>query len=113
VVIDKTKKDSDYLIRDLKMRPENLGLIWEGMKEACQTGGTGWPLFDYEIPVACKTGTAEYGLPVKTHAWFTAFAPADKPEIAVTVLIEDGGQGSDVAAPVARRVLEKYFEGKN
>ncbi len=112
VVINKTKKDQDYLIRDLKMKPENLGLIWKGMKEACQTGGTGWPLFDFKIPVACKTGTAEYGLPVKTHAWFTAFAPADKPEIAVTVLIEDGGQGSDVAAPVTRKVLEKYFEGR-
>jgi penicillin-binding protein 2 len=107
------KAQNDYLIRDLHFKKETLDLIWKGMKEACQTGGTGWPMFDFKIPVACKTGTSEFGDPSnKTHAWFTVFAPADKPEIAVTVLIEGGGQGSDVAAPVARKVLEKYFEGK-
>lgn len=100
---------SDYLIRDLHLKKETLDLIWKGMREACQTGGTGWPLFDFKIPVACKTGTAEHLEGEETHAWFTAFAPADKPEIAVTVLIENGGQGSDVAAPVARKILEKYF----
>jgi penicillin-binding protein 2 len=101
--------NDNYLIRDLKLKKETLDLIWKGMREACQTGGTGWPLFDFPIPVACKTGTAEFETLDKTHAWFTAFAPADKPEIAVTVLIENGGQGSDVAAPVAKKVMEKYF----
>jgi penicillin-binding protein 2 len=98
-----------YLIRDLKLKKDTLDLIWKGMREACQTGGTGWPLFDFKIPVACKTGTAEHLVGEATHAWFTAFAPADKPEIVVTVLIENGGQGSDVAAPVARKIFEKYF----
>ncbi len=113
-------QNTNYLIRDLKLKKETIDLIHRGMIQACQTGGTGWPLFDFsakggsasgrKIPVACKTGTAEYGdLNKKTHAWFTAFAPADRPEIAVTVLVEEGGQGSDVAAPVARKVLEKYF----
>lgn len=102
-------KNNDYLIRDLHLKKETVDLIWKGMKEACQTGGTGWPLFDFKIPTACKTGTAEFGEQSTTHAWFTVFAPADKPEIAVTVLIENGGQGSDVAAPVARKILEKYF----
>lgn len=102
------KESDNYLIRDLHLRKETVDLIWRGMKEACQAGGTGWPLFDFKIPVACKTGTAEFG-DEATHAWFTLFAPLDKPEIAVTVLIENGGQGSDVAAPVARKVLEKYF----
>ena len=66
-----------------------------------------------KIAVACKTGTSENngksGLP---HAWITAFAPYDKPEIAVTVLIEEGGQGSDVAGPVAKELLKSYFERK-
>lgn len=123
-------------------------LIKEGMKEACSTGGTGWPLFDFKvkndstsikgrvdgknfietndgfikIPIACKTGTAEYGPSThstssgqvssgqgSTHAWFTAFAPVDKPEISVTVLVEGGGEGSNVAAPVAKKILEYYF----
>jgi penicillin-binding protein 2 len=105
-------QSSDYLIRDLHLKKETVDLIWKGMKEACQTGGTGWPLFDFKIPVACKTGTAEHLVGEATHAWFTAFAPADKPEIVVTVLIENGGQGSDVAAPVARKIFSKYFNVK-
>jgi penicillin-binding protein 2 len=108
------------------------------MKEACSPGGTGWPLFQFEIsqsqsksvksaktdstdstdsnrfqPIqtACKTGTAEsYDKNKNPHAWFTIFAPADKPEIVLTVLIEEGGQGSDVAAPIAREILKSYFE---
>jgi penicillin-binding protein 2 len=62
------------------------------------------------IQVACKTGTAQHGdektLP---HAWLTAFAPAHKPEIVVTVLVESGGEGSTVAAPIAKKILEAYF----
>ncbi|KKS52010.1 MAG: penicillin-binding protein 2, penicillin-binding protein 2, partial [Microgenomates group bacterium GW2011_GWC1_43_11] len=84
------------------------------------------------IPVACKTGTAEYGDPKnKTHAWFTVFAPLPKensnlqpqgralnsqldvisgePEISVTVLMEGAGEGSDKAAPVAKKILEEWF----
>lgn len=64
------------------------------------------------IPVACKTGTAEYGDPKnKTHAWFTVFAPVEHPQISVTVLVEGGGEGSTVAAPIAKKILEKWFKG--
>jgi penicillin-binding protein 2 len=73
--------------------------------------------------VGGKTGTAqvvrlekfksmpEHELPYqyRDHAWFTAFAPANKPEISVTVLVEHGGGGGSVAAPIAREVLERYF----
>jgi penicillin-binding protein 2 len=95
---------------------KSLDLIREGMKQACSAGGTGWPLFDFKvndknIQTACKTGTAEShassGLP---HAWITAFAPFDKPEIALTVLVEEGGQGSDIAGPIAKELLKTYFE---
>jgi penicillin-binding protein 2 len=100
----------------LPISQKTISLIREGMKQACSTGGTGWPLFDFavnktKIQVACKTGTAEShaksGMP---HAWITAFAPFDNPEISVTVLIEEGGQGSDVAGPIARDILKAYFE---
>lgn len=70
------------------------------------------PLKDVrEISVACKTGTAQHGgEETKPHAWITLFAPAYNPEIIVTVLVESGGQGSNVAAPVAKKVLEAYFK---
>ncbi len=78
------------------------------------------------ITVGGKTGTAqvvtlekfqavkEEDVPYKhrDHAWFTSFAPAEKPEIAVTVLVEHGGHGGSAAAPVAKKVLEKYFAKK-
>lgn len=66
-----------------------------------------------EIVVACKTGTAQHGddktLP---HAWITLFAPAYNPEIVVTVLNESSGEGSNEAAPIAKKVLEAWFSKK-
>ncbi|MBI3379441.1 hypothetical protein HY029_01655, partial [Candidatus Gottesmanbacteria bacterium] len=62
------------------------------------------------ISTACKTGTAEFGDPQnRTHAWFTVFAPVANPQISVTVLVEGGGEGSNVAAPIAKKILEKWF----
>ena len=81
------------------------------MKEACSTGGTAFPFFDFSPPVACKTGTAEYGDPEgKTHAWLTAFAPVGNPEIVVTALIEGGGEGSYEAGPIVKEIMEVWFE---
>lgn len=66
---------------------------------------------DYrKVSVACKTGTAQHGgettLP---HAWMTLFAPAYNPQIVVTVLAEESGEGSNIAAPVAKKILEEWF----
>lgn len=122
---------------DLRIKKENIELVKEGMKQACSPGGTGWPLFKFkaeneelkvdnvdffeaeasesaknwvEIPVACKTGTAEFGDPKgKTHAWFTVFAPVYNPQISLTVLVEEGGEGSSVAGPIAKKILEYWF----
>lgn len=96
--------------KDLRIKGETIDLITEGMKRACLPGGTGWPLFNFSVPVACKTGTAEFGDPQdRTHAWFTAFAPIVEPEISVTVLVERAGEGSDKAAPIAKKILEEWF----
>ncbi len=103
---------------DLGISKKTLGLIKEGLIEACSAGGTAYPLFNFKDPkdkdktiqIACKTGTAEIGdLDNKTHAWLTAYAPANNPEISVTVLVEKGGEGSDTAAPIVKDVLTKYF----
>lgn len=136
---DKAKSTSrSTYCKNLGLKVETLGLVREGLKEACATGGTGWPLFDFSvsnpqlkadgvdffdspsstqsgqrkisIPTACKTGTAEYGDPQnKTHAWFTVFAPVNHPTISITVLVEGGGEGSSVAAPIAKKMLEAWF----
>jgi penicillin-binding protein 2 len=80
------------------------------MKEACSSGGTAFPFFTFEPRVACKTGTAEFGDPQdRTHAWLTAYAPVDKPEIVITALVEAGGEGSYIAAPIVKEVMEEWF----
>ncbi len=97
--------------QDLNLKPETLKLIREGMKGACSTGGTAFPFFDFSPQVGCKSGTAEYGdREGKTHAWLTAFAPVDDPEIVVTALVEAGGEGSYVAAPIVKEVMKAWFE---
>ncbi|KLU61029.1 penicillin-binding protein A [Peptococcaceae bacterium CEB3] len=58
------------------------------------------------VQVAAKTGSAEPGGNVPTHAWYIAFAPADKPTIAVAVLVQNGGTGGGAAAPIARRIIK-------
>lgn len=90
------------------VKKENFDLVREGMRQACAKGGTGWPFFEAKYTVGCKTGTAERGLG-DPHAWFTAFAPFDNPQVAITVIIEDGGEGSSVAGPVAKEILDYYF----
>jgi penicillin-binding protein 2 len=59
--------------------------------------------------VAGKSGTAQAGGNAKPFAWFTAYAPADSPAIVVTAVLEDAGEGSALAAPLVRQVIEAYY----
>ena len=74
--------------------------------------GTGTPAKIAGVKVAGKTGTAEQGNGKPPHAWFTAFAPADDPKVAVAVVVEDGGNagneaaGGRLAGPIAKAVME-------
>lgn len=98
---------------DLKINKENIEIVRQGMVSACQVGGTGSPFFDWKgEAVACKTGTAETDEEGKNHAWFTIFSPAKNPEIAITILVEKAGEGSKVAAPIARKVMDEYYENQ-
>ncbi len=86
-----------------------LDVIRQGMFEVTRPGGTARLAFEgFPISVAGKTGTAQK-LPEDDYALFIAYAPAEDPQIAVVAIIEQGGHGSSVAAPVVRRVLEAFF----
>lgn len=72
--------------------------------------GTATKLKTELYQAAGKTGSAEYnGVKEDSHAWFTGFAPAEDPEIAVTIIIEGIGSGGDYAAPIAKRIFDAYF----
>jgi len=107
--------------------PQSLASIRAGLVAAVnEKHGTGEIAKMSNILVGGKTGTAQVvklaqyrhvkaeDIPYKyrDHAWFTCFAPADKPEIAITVLVEHGEHGGSGAAPVAKAVLEEYFKNK-
>jgi peptidoglycan glycosyltransferase len=76
------------------------------LMEGVVNNGTGTAAKISGIQVAGKTGTAENVPGQPTHAWFICFAPAQDPQVAVAVLVENGGVGGVTAAPIARRVLE-------
>ena len=103
-------EDEEVNCQSLRLKDLSLKLVKEGMKEACSPKGTAFPFFEFKPQVACKTGTAEFGDPEgETHAWLTAFAPFDKPDIVATALIEKGGEGSYAAAPVVKEIMNYYF----
>jgi len=97
------------IIRENFIDLENMKWIQKGMRENV-VSGSGRALANLSVEVAGKTGTAQYARNEKTHAWYTAYAPYDDPEIALTVLIEGGGEGHAAAVPVAKEVLEWYFK---
>ncbi len=117
------------------VRPDVVEKIQEGMRlvvtaeplgtlNAVFSGRTQEFTTPFEIPIAGKTGTAEYCDNVAqaanrcqfgswpTHAWTVAYGPYDNPEIVVVAFCYNGGEGASVAAPIVRRVLEAYFELK-
>ena len=99
----------------IEISAESINIAKEGMRMAAsEAGGTAYKVFkDFNVEVAGKTGSAEVpGKDIfdndKVNAWFVCFAPYEKPEVAVVVMIENGGHGN-YAAEVARDVLTQYF----
>lgn len=119
------QRDFEPIItRQLPLDEEYTRVLQEGMRQAVMAdNGTAYGVRMDNVSVAGKTGTAEFCeyIPEEEdcrrddkgflpfHAWFVAYAPVEDPEIAVVVFIYDGGEGSQVAVPVAKTILESYF----
>jgi penicillin-binding protein 2 len=89
----------------------NLKIIAKGMRE-CVVSGSGRGVANPKIEIAGKTGTAQAGEDKLPHAWFTSYAPYDQPELALTIIVEHGGEGSSVAVPIARDVWQWYADNR-
>lgn len=115
---------------NLKVRKETLRVVKEALEGVVnERHGTGGAARSPVVDIGGKTGTAQVisgkrreNLPdslseaFKDHAWFVAFAPQEKPEIALSVFVEHGGHGGETAAPIARKAIEAYMnslEGHN
>jgi penicillin-binding protein 2 len=96
--------------RHLDINPSDRSAILEGIHLAAQApGGTSYPVFgNFPIPMAGKTGTAQR-VGQNDQSWYVALAPYPNPQIVVAATIEQGGFGVQAAAPVARQILEAYF----
>lgn len=95
--------------KKLDFNPENVKAVFEGMGSVTgDAGGTAYSTFNkFPVKIAGKTGTAQTSKG-SDNAWFVGFAPYDKPQIAIAVIIEHGGHGG-YTAPVARDMLAEYF----
>jgi penicillin-binding protein 2 len=82
-------------------------IVQQGMRDTV-VYGSGRALNTLPIAVAGKTGTAQWRADKPTHAWFTGFAPYGDPRIIVTVLLEEGGEGSSSAVPVAGEIFRAW-----
>lgn len=101
------------IIRQVPIDDKHLALVRRGMREGVKWG-TAHRSNLWQVAVAAKTGTAEYGLPDEkgnkpTHAWMVGYAPYENPEIGVVVFLESGGGGSQNAGPVLGEVISAYY----
>ena len=107
LLADKTVECSD-----LGLKTADINLVREGMRQACASGGTAFPFFQFDPYVLCKTGTVQHsGQKTETdlpHAWITVAYPGENPEMILTVMLEAAGEGSAEAGPVAKTIIENW-----
>ena len=94
----------------LEMRPETMAMLRKGMCDVTTDPDLGtavWPFEQAGFTVCGKTGTAQTAR--YPQAWFIAYSPAENPQIAIAVMVEQALEGSQIAAPITRRILEDYY----
>ncbi|MBI2355719.1 MAG: penicillin-binding protein 2 [Candidatus Doudnabacteria bacterium] len=109
--IEGVEKKTPVVLKENFLDSKWVRVVQDGMRQAV-TAGSARSLDSLSISIAGKTGTAQFDArnPSRTHAWFTSYAPFEDPKIALTILVESGGEGSSVAVPVARQVYEWWAE---
>ncbi|MDI9391409.1 MAG: penicillin-binding protein 2 [Synergistota bacterium] len=101
--------DEPIEYNEVSLSSEILKTVQKGLEGVVRPGGTGEAAGKFGVSVAGKTGTAQnpHG---EDHAWFVGYAPADKPRYVAVALVEGGGKGSEVAAPIVGRLLASLVE---
>ncbi len=112
-------------IREVPLKAEHLALVRRAMVDVAKAGTGARAFANAPYEIGGKTGTAQvFSLKggkyvegrvderMRDHSWFIAYAPADQPKIALAVLVENGGFGSQSAAPIARQVIDYYLLGR-
>lgn len=97
------------LLGSIDLSAKTLTAIRTALRDVSTSAGTAGYIFGgFPVPIASKTSTVEnpHG---DDHGWFVAYGPYDNPTIAVAVIVEQGGYGSDSAAPIARKIMETAF----
>ena len=109
---DKTKEVfPTKIIRENFVSAETLKIVREGMRETV-VSGSARSLSTLPVEAAGKTGTAQWHTDRPNHAWFTGFAPYNDPNFCITVLVEEGGEGSSISVPIAREIMAYWFNKK-
>jgi penicillin-binding protein 2 len=107
---DIVKQFSPEKTGQITIKPSTLTAIRNALRDVAMSGGTASSVFQgFPIPIASKTGTVENSQG-DDHGWFVAYAPFDKPQVVVAVLVEHGGYGTASAAPIVRKILDAYFK---
>ena len=101
------------VLRKIDVAPAFWDVLINALRGVIESG-TGTEARIPDLDWAGKTGSSEHTIralrkQIKTHSWFIGFAPADHPRIAIAVLVESGGQGGLVAAPIARKLVQAYL----
>ena len=102
-----TDVQSKVLARDF-IDQKNIEIVRAGLRQTI-TNGVAKSLGNLPVAVAGKTGTAQWSSRHDNQAWFTGFAPYDHPQVVITVLVEEGGEGSTAAVPIVHDILNWYF----
>ena len=114
-LVDKIESSEGNLVKKTKQKEytqltsKKEARILTKYMEAVVEEGTAASLKGLGYSVAGKTGSAEYDSTKSSHAWFWGFAPADDPEIAIAVIVESSGTGSEYAVPIAKQLFTTYL----